>query len=56
MPTGGVSLDNVADWIKAGCVAVGVSGHLTGIKTASDTKTITDTARKFLEKIRQARA
>ena len=56
MPTGGVSLDNVSDWIKAGCVAVGVSGHLTGYKTASDSSAITDTARKLLEKIRQARA
>jgi 2-dehydro-3-deoxyphosphogluconate aldolase/(4S)-4-hydroxy-2-oxoglutarate aldolase len=56
MPTGGVSLDNVADWIQAGCVAVGVSGHLTGAKTASDSKTITETAKQFLSKIQKARA
>jgi len=56
MPTGGVSLDNVTDWIKAGCIAVGVSGHLTGYKTASDSKLITDTAKQFLAKIRKARA
>jgi 2-dehydro-3-deoxyphosphogluconate aldolase/(4S)-4-hydroxy-2-oxoglutarate aldolase len=56
MPTGGVSLDNVTDWIRAGCVAVGVSGHLTGNKTASDSKTITETAKQFLAKIRKARA
>lgn len=56
MPTGGVSLDNVSDWIKAGCVAVGVSGHLTGYKTASDSKAITEKAKQFLTKIRQARA
>lgn len=56
MPTGGVSLDNVTDWIKAGCVAVGVSGYLTGYKTASDSKIITDTAKQFLAKIRKARA
>jgi len=56
MPTGGVSLDNVTDWIKAGCIAVGVSGHLTGYKTASDSKVITDTAKQFLTKIRKARA
>jgi 2-dehydro-3-deoxyphosphogluconate aldolase/(4S)-4-hydroxy-2-oxoglutarate aldolase len=55
MPTGGVSLDNVVDWIRAGCVAVGVSGHLTGIKDAFDSKAITETAKQFLEKIRQAR-
>jgi len=56
MPTGGVSLDNVTGWIKAGCVAVGVSGHLTGYKTASDSGAITKTAKEFLSKIRQARA
>jgi 2-dehydro-3-deoxyphosphogluconate aldolase/(4S)-4-hydroxy-2-oxoglutarate aldolase len=56
MPTGGVSLDNVTEWIHAGCVAVGVSGHLTGNKTASDSKKITETAKQFLEKIQKARA
>jgi 2-dehydro-3-deoxyphosphogluconate aldolase / (4S)-4-hydroxy-2-oxoglutarate aldolase len=56
MPTGGVSLDNVTDWIKAGCIAVGVSGHLTGYRTASDSKVIIDTAKQFLTKIRKARA
>ena len=56
MPTGGVSLENVTDWIKAGCVAVGVSGNLTGMKTANDSKAITDLAKEFLEKIRKARA
>jgi len=55
MPTGGVSLDNVSDWIRAGCVAVGVSGHLTGYKTASDSGSITKTAKQFLAKIQQAR-
>ena len=29
MPTGGVSLDNVAEWIAAGAVAVGAGGSLT---------------------------
>jgi 2-dehydro-3-deoxyphosphogluconate aldolase / (4S)-4-hydroxy-2-oxoglutarate aldolase len=56
MPTGGVSLDNVTDWIKAGCIAVGVSGNLTGYKTASDSKVISETAKEFLERIRKARA
>ena len=56
MPTGGVSLDNVADWIKAGCIAVGVSGHLTGYGNARDSSFIVATAKQFLTKIRQARA
>lgn len=29
MPTGGVSLDNLAEWIKAGAVAVGIGSDLT---------------------------
>ena len=34
MPTGGVSLDNVGEWIKAGAVAVGAGSSLTkGAKT-----------------------
>jgi 2-keto-3-deoxy-6-phosphogluconate aldolase len=34
MPTGSVILENVADWISAGSVAVGVGGNLTaGVKT-----------------------
>jgi 2-dehydro-3-deoxyphosphogluconate aldolase/(4S)-4-hydroxy-2-oxoglutarate aldolase len=39
MPTGGVSLDNLADWIKAGAVAVGIGSDLTkeAVKTGDDT-------------------
>ncbi|WP_168121535.1 bifunctional 2-keto-4-hydroxyglutarate aldolase/2-keto-3-deoxy-6-phosphogluconate aldolase [Paenibacillus sp. HB172176] len=29
MPTGGVSLDNLKDWVKAGAVAVGIGSDLT---------------------------
>ncbi|MNW22968.1 keto-hydroxyglutarate-aldolase/keto-deoxy-phosphogluconate aldolase [compost metagenome] len=29
MPTGGVSLDNLAEWIQAGAVAVGIGSDLT---------------------------
>lgn len=32
MPTGGISLDNVVDWFKAGCSLVGVGGKLTESK------------------------
>ena len=30
MPTGGVSVENVGEWIRAGAVAVGAGGSLTG--------------------------
>jgi len=56
MPTGGVSLENVGDWIRAGSVAVGVGGNLTaGVKTG-DFASITHLARQFVEKIKEARA
>ncbi len=55
MPTGGVSLENAADWIKAGCVAVGVGGNLTGGAKTGDYASITAIAKQFIEKIRQAR-
>jgi len=55
MPTGGVSLENVADWIKAGAVAVGVGGNLTAGAKSGDFASITQLARRFVEKIKEAR-
>ena len=55
MPTGGVSLDNVAEWIAAGAVAVGAGGSLTAGAKTGDYGKITETARQFVEKIRAAR-
>jgi 2-dehydro-3-deoxyphosphogluconate aldolase/(4S)-4-hydroxy-2-oxoglutarate aldolase len=55
MPTGGVSLENVADWIKAGSVAVGVGGNLTAGAKTGDFASITLLARQFAERIKEAR-
>lgn len=55
MPTGGVSLDNVGDWIKAGCVAVGVGGKLTSPADKGDYAAVTATAQQFIAKIKAAR-
>jgi 2-dehydro-3-deoxyphosphogluconate aldolase/(4S)-4-hydroxy-2-oxoglutarate aldolase len=55
MPTGGVSVENVAEWIKAGAVAVGVGGSLTAGAQSGNFQLITDTAKQFIERIRQAR-
>lgn len=55
MPTGGVSLENVEEWIRAGCVALGVGGNLTAGAKKGDFKSITDLAKQFVEKIRLAR-
>jgi 2-dehydro-3-deoxyphosphogluconate aldolase / (4S)-4-hydroxy-2-oxoglutarate aldolase len=56
MPTGGVSIDNVATWIDAGAVAVGVGGNLIAGAKTGDYKSITDLAKRFLEAIQKARA
>ncbi|HTU41401.1 MAG TPA: hypothetical protein VMF10_06805, partial [Candidatus Aquilonibacter sp.] len=56
MPTGGVSVENAADWIRAGCVAVGAGGNLTAGAKRGDYQSITDLARQFIAKIREARA
>lgn len=55
MPTGGVSLDNVADWIKQGAVAVGVGGSLTAGAKTGDYDKVTATAKAFIEAVAKAR-
>ncbi len=55
MPTGGVALDNVGDWIKAGCVAVGVGGSLTAGAKTGDYESIAVIGAQFVEKVKQAR-
>ncbi|MEO8070081.1 MAG: bifunctional 2-keto-4-hydroxyglutarate aldolase/2-keto-3-deoxy-6-phosphogluconate aldolase [Acidobacteriota bacterium] len=55
VPTGGVDLDNVAEWIAAGAVAVGVGSKLTAGARRGDHARVTADTREFLEKIRQAR-
>ena len=56
MPTGGVSLENVDQWIKAGAVAVGVGGNLTKGAKTGDYASITSIAEQFIAKIKEARA
>jgi 2-dehydro-3-deoxyphosphogluconate aldolase / (4S)-4-hydroxy-2-oxoglutarate aldolase len=55
MPTGGVTLENVQDWLRAGCVAVGVGSNLCAGAKSGDYQAITDLARQFIAKIRDAR-
>ena len=57
MPTGGVSIENAADWIRAGAVALGAGTALVGTKfeTAGDFAAITDRATRFVEAVRCAR-
>nr|WP_255711428.1 bifunctional 2-keto-4-hydroxyglutarate aldolase/2-keto-3-deoxy-6-phosphogluconate aldolase [Pelosinus baikalensis] len=55
MPTGGVNLENVGEWIKAGCVAVGVGGNLTAGAKTGDYQSIEEIAKQFIGKVRVAR-
>jgi len=55
MPTGGVSLENVDQWIKNGCLAVGVGGQLTAGAKTGNYEEITIIARKFVQKVKEAR-
>ena len=56
MPTGGVDVNNVADWIKAGVVAIGAGSSLTAGAKTGNFELITDTAKQFVENIKEARA
>ena len=51
MPTGGVSLDTIADFFKAGAIAVGVGTDLVDVKSirAGHIEAIADKARKYFE-------
>ena len=57
MPTGGVSRENAADWIRAGAVAVGAGSSLVDAKAvaARQFATITTNARAFVDAVRGAR-
>jgi len=57
MPTGGVSLENAGDWIRAGAVAIGVGTALVDAKmvAAGDFAAISDRAACFVEAVRAAR-
>ena len=56
MPTGGVTLDNAGDWIRAGAVAVGVGTALTDAKAiaAGDYATLRANAERIVANVRAA--
>lgn len=56
MPTGGVDVNNVGEWIKAGAVAVGAGGALTAGAKTGDYADITAKGKEFVRKIKEARA
>ena len=58
VPTGGVDLHNVADFLKAGCAALGVGSSLVSAKILqeADWSELTRRAAAFVNAARQARA
>lgn len=56
MPTGGVSLDNLAEWVKAGAVAVGIGSDLTSeAAKTGDYSLIAKKAGQYVEAFRAAK-
>lgn len=55
MPTGGVTPENAAEWIKAGAVAIGAGGALSGPAAKGDYAAVTDNARRFIKAVKEAR-
>lgn len=58
MPTGGVTPDNVGEWLRAGAVAVGVGSALVDPKlvAAGDFAALTERARRMVAGVAAARA
>ncbi|MBZ0256561.1 bifunctional 4-hydroxy-2-oxoglutarate aldolase/2-dehydro-3-deoxy-phosphogluconate aldolase [bacterium] len=56
-PTGGVNINTVGDFIKAGAACVAAGGNLCGkaVLNAQDWGAITETAKQFIGKIQEAR-
>lgn len=55
MPTGGVDVDNIEEWLKSGAVAVGVGGSLIGSAKTGDYASITEKSRKLVDKVKKFR-
>lgn len=56
LPTGGISIDNICDYLEAGAIAVGVGSNLTKIPspyTLEDLERVTNTAKKFVGAMRR---
>ncbi|MEC2057820.1 bifunctional 2-keto-4-hydroxyglutarate aldolase/2-keto-3-deoxy-6-phosphogluconate aldolase [Peribacillus psychrosaccharolyticus] len=53
MPTGGVDITNVDQWLNNGCVAVGIGGNLIAPAKDDNYSEITKLAKEYIEKIKQ---
>lgn len=57
IPTGGINLENAADFIKAGAVAIGAGGNLVDHQVIAEGNyaQLTDMAQKYVEIVKKAR-
>ena len=57
VPTGGVTLDNAGDWIRAGAVAVGVGSALLDVKAVEEGRldVLANNARRIVASVASAR-
>ena len=55
MVTGGVNLDNLDSWIKAGVDAVGIGGELNKLGEEGKFDEITSICKSYIEKLKEAR-
>lgn len=53
MPTGGVSLDNMEEWFKAGVVTVGVGGNLLKPADTGNYKEVTEMAESYVKEFKR---
>lgn len=51
MPTGGVDVDNVCEWLEAGAVAVGTGSSLTKGAKSGDYKAVEEKAKEFVKEV-----
>lgn len=56
MPTGGVSLDNLQEWFRAGVITVGVGGNLLKPAETGDYKKVTEMARLYMTEFKRIKA
>ena len=55
MPTGGVDVDNIGEWIKAGAVAVGAGSSLTAGAKTGDYDSIVKIGKRMVDQVKYAR-
>ncbi len=55
MPTGGVSLSNIDEWVKNGVVAVGIGSELTAPAKKGDFHQVTLLAEQFIKAFKEAK-